>query len=202
MQDNVFLPKYTYKSLIDVLLISLGLLVISIFGIWRHGLGLDNFISLSAFVLFCFWWMRDLVRRIVFNSSSFSVERFLLPTKIIDYTEISDIGFSKVQTQKGEISFSGISNTQELLLIFVDLIKQGKVEKEQLEMKIVVEDEIWNKSIVLTAFFSFPFCALVFYVWTFYDYWFSAIGVAVSCGLIIYIVGFIVQQTQKKRLEK
>jgi hypothetical protein len=101
MQDSVFLPKYTYKGLWDVLLISLGGLSVLIFAIWKHGFGLENIISLVALALFCFWWMRHLVRRIVFTNSAFSVTRYLLPTKTIDYVEVTDISFSTIRTQKG-----------------------------------------------------------------------------------------------------
>jgi hypothetical protein len=202
MQNNVFFPKYTYKGLLDVLLISLGGLSVLTFAIWRQGFNIENFILLLAFIFFCFWWMHNIVRRIVFNNSTFSVTRFLLPTKTIDYVEITDIGFSKIKTKKGEISLAGMSNAQELLRRFMGLIEQGIIEKEQLEMEVVVEDEIWKKSIGLTAILSFPLCVLLFYVWPFYDYWFSALGVGISCGLIIYIVSFIIQRIQRKRLEE
>ena len=202
MHDNVFLPKYTYKGLFDVLLISLGLFVVSIFAIWREGFGLENFTVLAAFAFFCFWWMRNLIRRIVFNNSTFSVSRFLLPTITIDYAEVTDIGFSKIKTKQGEISLAGMGNAQELLRRFADLMAQGKIEKERLEMEIVVEDEVWKKSIVLTAILSTPFCVLLFYKWSFYNYWFSSLGIGISCGLIIYIVGLIVQKIQRKRIEK
>ncbi len=202
MQDNVFLPKYTYKGLFDVLLISLGLLAVSISAIWKQGFGLENFIYLIAFALFCFWWIRNLIRQVVFNNSAFSVSRFLLPTITIDYVEITDIGFSKIKTKKGEISLAGMNNAQELLRRFVRLIEQGKIEKTQLEMKVAVQDKVWKKSIGLTAILSFPFCVLLFYVWPFNNYWFSALGIGISCGLIIYIVGFIVQRIQRKKLEE
>lgn len=202
MKDDVFLPKYTYKGLFDVLLISLSLLIVSISAIWREGFGLENSSLVVAFAFFCFWWMRNLVRRIVFDKSTFSVSRFLLPTMTIYYVEITDIGFSKIKTKQGEINLTGMENNQELFRRFMGLIKQGKIKKEQLKMEIVVEDKIWKKSIGLTAILSFPLCALLFYVWPFDEYWFSALGVGISCGLIIYVVGFIVQRTQKNKLEE
>ena len=86
-----------------------------------------------------------------------------MPTITIDYAEVTDIGFSKIKTKQGEISLAGMGNAQELLRRFADLMEQGKIEKERLEMEIVVEDEVWKKSIVLTAILSTPFCVLLFY---------------------------------------
>ena len=202
MQKEVFLPKYTLRGLWDVLLLSLGGFSVLIIAIWRQGFGIENILFLIALVSFCFWWMHLLVRRIDFNHSTFSVARFLSPTKSIDYVDITDIGLSRLKTKKGEVSFAGMRNTQELLRRFVDLIEQGKIEKEQLAMKIVVEEEIWAKSNVLTAIFSFLFCALLLYKWPFYGYWFSSMGVGISAGLIIFIVGSVVQRIQRARLKK
>jgi len=202
MQNSVFLPKYTYKGLWDVLLISLSLFSVSIFAIWKEGFGLENLIFLVVFGLFCFWWMRHLVRRIVFTNSSFSVARYLLPTKTVGYFEITDISFSAIRTQKGDIRLTGMSNAHELLQQFIGLIEQGKIENTQLEMKMVVEDEIWGKSIAFTFILSIPVCALLFYIWPFYNYWFSSLGLGTSGGLIIYIVGSVVQWIQKKRYKK
>ena len=148
MQKIIFQPKYSLKGLWDVTLISLLLFVVLVFSFIKFGFDFANIIGLIFLIGFVGWHSRDLIRYIVFSTSSFCVERYIGPSKTINYSEVIDLGRTKVKTQQGEISFAGMSNWDELLNRFKGLIEQGKIDTNQLENKVVVDETILHKTIL------------------------------------------------------
>lgn len=199
MQRTDFRPKYTFKSLLDVLLISFGLLFASLFSFWRLGLDLSTLSAVFFLFCFCFWWMHDLVRYIVFTASALHITWYFLPPKTINYIDIIDVGFSKIRTKTGYIKLAGMSNAMELLNQVSDLIKQGVLDQNQIEMKLMLEEAIDQKSTLPALIISFPLWGMLFYFWPYHHNWFSSIGIGVSCGIIFFIVISIVRQIVKMR---
>jgi hypothetical protein len=199
MQRTDFRPKYTFKSLSDVLLISFGLLFASLFSFWRLGLDFATLSAVFFLFCFCFWWMHNLVRHIVFTASALHITWYFLPPKTINYIDIIDVGFSKIRTKRGYIKLAGMSNAMELLNQVSDLIKQGVLDQNQIEMKLMLEEAIDQKSTLPALIISFPLWGMLFYFWPYHHYWFSPIGTAVSCGIIFFIVISIVRQVVKMR---
>lgn len=201
MQKTDFAPKYTFKSLYDVLLISLGLLFAALFSFWKLGLDLATLSAVFFLFCFCFWWMHDLVRNISFTSSALRITWYFLPSKTINYAEVIDVGFSKIKTKRGSIKLAGMSNAIELLNQVSDLIKQGSIDQNRIEKRLVVEEAIDQKSTLPSLIISFPLWGLLFYFWPYHHYWFSSIGIGVSCGIIFFIVISAVKQVVKMRLQ-
>jgi heme/copper-type cytochrome/quinol oxidase subunit 4 len=200
MKDTTTKPKYTFKSLVDVLVLSLGLTVVTIMTVVRSGFNLQALSLLIMLIGFCFWWTHSLVRYFIFASSSFTVVRYIMPAITINYADVIDIGVTKIKTRVGNISLAGMSNNDVVINKFNDLINQGKINRNHLEKKIRTEETIWRKSLLPSLIISLPFGAMLFYYWPFDNKWFSPVGLGLACGLILYLVSFVVQRVVKKRL--
>lgn len=172
-----------------------------LFSFLKFGITLSNIALLIVLIFFIAYFSPLYIRRIVFASSFFIVEKYLWPSKKIEYSDVVYVGPSKVKTRKDDVSFAGMSNPDELHSLFIELIEQGEINHNQLEKKIIVEETIDTKSVLPTLIISLPFCILLFYFWPFNDYWFSSVGFGVSSGLIIFIVGSIVKWIMKKMLK-
>jgi hypothetical protein len=202
MKNSTIKSEYSFKSLWDVILLSLGLIFSIIFSAVRLGFGPE---TLSAFVWligFCFWWTHSLVSYFIFTPSSFTVVRYIMPAMNINYADVIDIGVSKIKTKFGDVSLAGIANVDEIICKFHDLIDQGKVNPNQLENKILPKERIWRKSILPSLIISLPFWVLLFYSWPFYKMWFTPLGLGLAAGLILFFVGSLVQWVVKKKLTK
>ena len=202
MQDTEFRPSYSFRSLWDVLLISLGLLIGDLFLFWKLGLGLATSSNIIFSVLFCYWWMHSLIRRIVFSHSTFTVTSFLRPQKTIAYLEIIDISYSTIKTKRGNISLSGMENSRELRRLLADLLAEGKIDPEELKWELIDKEARYKKASLPSLIISLPLLALLFYFWPYHHYWFSPWSLGASSGLIFYVVNSIVQLISRKRLDE
>jgi lipopolysaccharide export LptBFGC system permease protein LptF len=122
-----------------------------------------------------------------------------MPPKTINYAEIIDVGNSKIKTKNGNIYLAGMTNADEVINKFNELINQGKINRNQLEKKVNAEEIIWRKSILPSFMISLPFWGILLYFWPFNKMWF-ALGFGLVCGLIFFFVSTIVQWVVKKRL--
>jgi hypothetical protein len=171
-----------------------------IFSVMRLGFNLETLSLLIALIGFCFWWTRYLIRHFIFTPSSFTLVRYIMPPKTINYAEITDIGNTKIKTKIGNINLTGITNVGEIIDDFNDLINQGKINRNQLEKKVRIEEITWHKSILPALIISLPFWGMLFYFWPFHKMWFSPLGLGLACGLILFFFGSIVQWIVKKKL--
>ena len=200
MKATTIKPKYSFKSLWDVILLSLGLIVVIILAAVRVGFGLETLSLLIMLVGFCFWWTHYLIRHFIFTPSSFTVVRYIMPPKTIKYAEITDVGNSNIKTKIGNVNLAGMTNDDEIINKFNDLINQGKINQNQLEKKVRAEETIWRKSMLPSLIISLPFWLILFRYWPFHKMWFSPLGFGLVCGLILFFVVSIVQWVVKKKL--
>jgi hypothetical protein len=201
MQDFVFKPRYTFKGLADVILISLGLLFVSVFSWLILGFSLQTSFAFLFMLFFCFWWMHNHIRYIAFYESRFTVAKYIWVSKTISYIDITDIGNGTIKTKRGNINIAGMSNTMELLFQFKKLMELGKIDFDQLEKKIFIEEIIVQKSILPSIIASLPFWALLFYYWPYFRYWFSSLGLVFLSTLIFFIVASIARRIIKRLME-
>jgi hypothetical protein len=195
-------PKYSFKTLSDVILLSLGMLIAIIFNTMRFCINLEVLSMLILLIGFCIWWTHSLIRCVIFDSSTFIVERYILPPMIINYADVVDIGVSKIKTKLGEVSLAGMVNADEITYKFNDLIHQGKINPEQLENKMLTKEIVWRKSIFPTLIISLPLLVMLFYLWPFDNMWFNSLGIGIGSGLILFFVASVVQWVVKKNLIK
>ena len=164
MQQTVFKPKYPvrlYLGFFLMILVELCLLSQLLFGAeTRPDIFLAGFfglvITLSPYTF---------VKRIVFDVHSFSVEKFLGPTKTIEYTDVIDIGMSLIKTRNGNISIQLMSNADELRTIFTELIRQGKISHYQIENKVVAQETLRQKALLPAAVISSILWVVTSFIW-------------------------------------
>src|SRR5919106_118561 len=114
MHETSFYPKYKIRHSLDVLSISLLLTLVLLYSFLKVGSRLPNIVGAGFLLFFIIQFSRLYIRRIVFTSSYFLVEKYVWPSMKIDYSDVIDMGASKVKTRRGEISFAAMSNFREL----------------------------------------------------------------------------------------
>src|SRR5260221_3262166 len=102
MQETIFRPKYSIRWNWDVLSISLGLLIVLLFSFLKFGITLSNIALLIVLIFFLAYFSPLYIRRIVFASSFFIVEKYFWPSKKIEYSDVVYVGPSKVKARKGD----------------------------------------------------------------------------------------------------
>ncbi len=166
------------------------------------GINLLGILDLFLLVAFSFWWMHSLIRRIVFTPSAFIVERYIWPSKKFIYTDVIDIGISKIKTRKGNIVFWGMNNRIEIVNLFMQLIEHGKIRPHQIQHKILLQESIHYKIIIPSLVISFILWCAVLYLW---QYRFSDLVnlliLPLSFAPFFLIVYYMVYWITKRRLK-
>jgi hypothetical protein len=86
------------------------------------------------------------VRRIRFGSC-IHVDRYLLPSIRIEYSEIQDIGVTTVKTRRANISMFGMRNASELLALLGDARTRGEISEGQIEGSLAARETLaWTAS--------------------------------------------------------
>jgi hypothetical protein len=200
MQETSFYPKYTIRGSSDVLSISLLLILALLFSFLRLGAILGNIVGLGFLVFFIVLCSRLYIRRLLFTPSYFLVERYVWPSIKIDYTDVIDLGLSKIKTRKGEISFAAMSNVAELYSLFFELIQQGKINVDQFENKAIGEELILDKTFLPSLVISAVLSGIFLVYWFFHQSRFSLLGMMIVLGLIAVVVSLVVNWIYKKRM--
>ena len=200
MKNSIIKPKYSFTSLMDVILLSLGMIAVNILTAAQSGFTLETLSLFITLLGFCFWWTHSLVRDFIFTPSSFTVMRYIMPAITVNYADVTDVGVSKIKTKNGNISLAGMLNANKIIDKFNDLISQGKISRSHLEKKIKIEETVQRKSLFPSLIISLPFWATLFYYWPFDNKGFSTVSLGLAGGLILYLVQFAVQRVVKMRL--
>jgi hypothetical protein len=191
MEEKIFEPKYTAK-------LYFGLLSIVLFDflmLWQIISGKDSSpvtIIFAAFItLFIAVLPYVFMKRIVFKANAFTVEKFLWPTKTIEYTEVVDIGTARIKTKNGNLSLQAMMNSDELRNILTGLIKQGKISSYQIENKLVSQEKMSRKARTLAIIFSTVLWVVTTLIWPYRDSLFRDLILLVFF-IPIYIVIYMV----------
>jgi len=127
------------------------------------------------------------VKRIVFNATSFSIERYLWPAKTIEYSEVIDIGTTMIRTRNGNLVIQSMRNGDELRKILTDLVEQGKINRYQIENKVIAQEVISKKALLPAGIISFLLWTITFFVWPYEESLFRDLSLLVFF-IPIYIV--------------
>ncbi len=199
MQKEIFKPRYSIKGSWDVLSLSLLMIIALLLSFLKFGVSFSNVFETAFLILFILYFSRNYIRRIEFKSSCFVVEKYVWPSKKIDYSDVTDLGMFKVKTRKGDVSFGSMSNAKQLHLLFSELIKQGKINKSQIENKVVIQEINFRKSIIPTIVISSILWGVVLYFWPYGTSRFSGIGIWFSLFIIFVLVMLVINLVIKKR---
>src|SRR5215216_4812885 len=98
MQETVFYPKYLIRHSLDVLSLGISLAIALVFAFFRSGPSLSNIIGVGTLIIFILSFSRLYIRQITFFDAYFVVHRYVWPPLRFDYSEIIDMGASKIKT--------------------------------------------------------------------------------------------------------
>jgi hypothetical protein len=197
MQQQIFKPKYPGTIFLGFLLI----VSIEAYLLWQILSGIDassgNVLAAVIFGLGIIIMPYAVVKRIVFGSQSFSIEKYFWPTKTIDYTEVTDVGPALIKTRKGGFSFRSMNNAEELHNILTGLIERGKINRYQIENEAVNLENIGKKALLPAGIVSFVLWAVIFIVWPYKESLFRDLSI-----LLIFVpTYFLVYQFMKSRVK-
>jgi hypothetical protein len=173
-------------------------MVALLYSFMRVGAILGNWAMLGFLVFFIVLFSRLYIRRIVFTSSYFLVERYVWPLKKIEYSDVIDMGTSKIKTRSGEISFAAMSNAAELLSIFIGMLREGKFDVEQFENKALNEEQVLRKSFWSSLLISAVLNGLFLVYWFNHQSRFSLLGILIVLSLITTVVVWVVDWRYKR----
>jgi hypothetical protein len=197
MQEIVFKPKYppqlTFGSLVFI--------PIEFYILWQIFSGKDaspeNIFGAVFFGLLLIILPFAYIKRMVFRANNFSIEKFILPTKTIEYSDVTDVGAMALKTRNGDLSLRTMVNSDELSNIFAGLIEQGKINRHQLENKVDSRAMIFRKAIKPAGIISLALWVVMFFVFPYKDSFFRDISL-VGFFLPVYVV---VYQVLKNRAD-
>ncbi len=205
MKNPTFKPRYSFRNFWDVITLGLLLFFSAVFFYLKTGFSPMTILDLIILVPFIVWVLHVLIRRIVFSQSTFYVERYTWPSKRIKYSDVLDLGKIRIKTRKGDVILAGISNAPELIEQFEELIEQGRIDKGQIEGKLVQEEATFRKSIIPASVVSFILWALALYLWPYHHpvfnkdgIWLLLFGILVSLPIIFLVVLLVTQLIIKK----
>jgi hypothetical protein len=166
MEEIIFKPKYSPK----IYLLLFVAILMGAFVLWEIISGRNrspgHFYIAAVFGLMLAGLPFLFIRRITFMTDSFSIEKYLWPTKTIEYTDIVGIGLTMIRTRREIIGIQAMANSDELRNIFNRIMEQRKISQYQIENKTI--HQIANSRIAYIAAIviaSIPWLIITFYVW-------------------------------------
>lgn len=189
MQEVIFKPKYPAQLTFG----SFVLIPIEFYILWQIFSGKDaspeNIFGAVFFGLLLVIPLFAYVKKIVFRVNNFSVEKFVLPTKTIEYTDITDVGATVLKTRTGGLSLRAMTNADELSSILAELIKQGKINRHQLENKVDSRAIIFRKALMPAGIISLVLWVVTFFAFPYKDSFFrdlSLLGFFIPVYIVVY----------------
>ncbi len=192
MQEKIFQPKYSailYFGLFSLVLLELIML-------WQFISGKNS--SSTSIFFAVFLGLIDaiipfvIIKRIVFSANAFTVEKFLLPTKTIEYTDVVDIGTTIIKTKNGNLAiYRSLLNSNELRNILTGLIEQGKISSTQIENKVKSQEIRSGTAYFFAMIISLVLWGVTFIIWPYKDLLFrdlSLLGFLIPIYIVVYWV--------------
>jgi hypothetical protein len=187
MFETVFRPKYSLSGSFDVLSLSLLMAIVLLFSYIRFGIDLSTILGSLLLLFFTTNFSQLYIRRIIFTHSYFIVEKYVWPSRKIAYFDVIDLGFSKVKTRRGDISFASMSNAAQLHSLFSELIQQGRIDGNLFENKVIVEELALKKAILPTMAISIVLNGVFLFYWYYNQLRFSTLSFWLVIILIILV---------------
>jgi hypothetical protein len=184
---------------LDVLSLSFFLAIALLYSFLKLGAILGNIAGLAYLVFFFLRFSRLYIRRIIFTPSYFLVEKYVWPSKKINYSDVIDLGISKVKTRRGEISLVAMNNIAELRSLFIDLLRQGTIDIDQFENKAIGEDLVLDNSFWPSLVVTIVLSVIFLVYWFYQGSDLSLLDVLIILSLVAVVVTSAVQWIYKRR---
>jgi hypothetical protein len=192
MQEEIFQPKYSAKLYFGLLCV----IPFEFFMLWQIISGKDSSLVIIFMAAFFGILVATIpyvfIKRIVFTANAFQIEKFLGPTRTIEYTEVVDIGITTIKTKKGNLAIPRFMlNSIELRNILTGLIEQGKISSFQIENKLISQELISRKAARPAVIISFVLWVVSSIIWPYKDSLFrdlSLLGFFFPIYFVVYLV--------------
>jgi hypothetical protein len=154
MQETIFKPKYPPRFLLGLVII----ILIEAFMLWNiisnQDRSIETVFGAGFFGLMILVMPFVFIRRIVFENQSFAIEKYLLPSKTIEYSDVVDIGNTLIKTRQGNIPIQAMVNSDELITLLNKLLNEGKINSYQIENKLVGQEVLSRKAVMPATIIS------------------------------------------------
>jgi hypothetical protein len=204
MLETIFRPKYSPSGSYDVIGIGLLMAIAILFSYIKLGMDLQTILAFSFLVFFIINFSHLYIRRIVFTDSYFIVEKYVWPSKKIAYSDVIDLGVSKVKTRRGDIIFV-MDNAAQLYSLFSELIQQGKIDRNLFENNVNAEELGLKKAIRPAMIISAILNGIFLFYWYYNQSRFSTLGfwfVIILISIVGTVVLFTIYEINKKRIKR
>ena len=137
----VFKPKYPLKMKLSFLFLPIMAILFTLAAIdggdpdmpWLfHFLSLAM-ITLTGSIPFV------LIRRIRFEDKIL-VDRFVVPTRELDYTDILDVGITNIRAKRGNLSLNAVKNVDEFKSMLANALAEKDIPQDQIESKLAKQE--------------------------------------------------------------
>lgn len=204
MLETIFRPKYSPSGSYDVIGLSLLLAIAILFSYIKLGMDLQTILVFSFLIFFIINFSHLYIRRVVFTDSYFIVEKYVWPSRKIAYSDVIDLGFSKVKTRRGDVSFAAMDNAAQLYSLFSELIQQGKIDRNLFENNVNAEELGLKKAILPSMIISAILNGIFLFYWYYNQSRFSTLGfwfVIILINIVGTVVLLTIYEINKKRIK-
>ena len=154
MHEAVFKPKYPFRFLLGLAFI----IPLEAFMLWevftKQDKSIETIFGAGFFGFMVLLMPFVFIRRIIFENQSFTIEKYLLPAKTIDYSDVVDIGNTIIKTRYGNISTQAMENSEELNNLMKKLVSEGRINSYQIENKLVGQEVLSRKAVMPASIIS------------------------------------------------
>ena len=195
MVDQIFTPKYKYNFFV----VFIGAIFIEILiGYMLIEFGAETTLVIGFIIIGLLILMIPYayIKNIIFQADGFIIRKFILIEKHYPYSEITDIGYTRIKTRSGNLSLSGMQNGFELKSAFDEFVKAGRINKHQLEGQLVKDEEITRKAMTISLPIAIVLWSIAFIMFQPRE---SKSIMQMSLLIVFLLVYFIVHHVIKNR---
>ena len=150
--NTVFIPKRPFKSrLMPIFAI---LLILAAFAFWRES---PIYIIGAIYIsVLCIGRMITWIRKARFEDN-LVIERFLLPSRYIPYSDVIDLGVATVKIQNGSnIALHFVENADDFREMLNHALEQGNFPAEQIQGHLPKREKLLSRVSIISALISLP----------------------------------------------
>jgi hypothetical protein len=169
MEEKVFIPKYPFGFFIPFFMMLPFLLFVVVQSILERDYSFTSIFALLMSIFIIWFLLFGVIAAISFSNKDFTIERYLLPDKTIDYSDILFINVDLIKTRRGILFIRFMKNSEELARIFRKCMKKGELRSDSSKDEIVEGKKVKPFAVILPLIISAGLLGLIFLIWP-YDF--------------------------------
>jgi hypothetical protein len=161
--EIVFRPRYGFRRRAAMFVMPIMALLAAFLAVAHAPKNPKDYLPAAFFVGGSIGFAFVTIRRIRFGPD-ICVDRYLLPPRRFDYTDIEEIGLMTIKTRRGKISPYGVDNSDELGAIFEDLVKTGRMSESQIGEELALKEALGATTMIYAIFIALPLHLVLLFV--------------------------------------